>query len=202
MRVASGQDNACRGVGPAKCICRRIARGGDGPPERPSSTVHVGCSGWIYAQWRGLFYPAELEVDEVGRSRAGNSRARAPEPPPGPASTSLRRAVIWPMASAGQGAAGGRLTTSVSAASPAIAPASAFLAKRGRWYSGRNHRTLPARSSSRRRSCDHSQRGYDPVPQSPTQNRRTPLGDLGNPGRGTCPRGEAVHGGDPRVMTS
>ena len=35
------------------------------PPDRngakATAAVHVGCSGWIYAHWRGLFYPRDLK---------------------------------------------------------------------------------------------------------------------------------------------
>ncbi|MFL6749104.1 MAG: DUF72 domain-containing protein, partial [Sphingomicrobium sp.] len=24
------------------------------------ASIRVGCSGWVYKHWRGLFYPAEL----------------------------------------------------------------------------------------------------------------------------------------------
>jgi uncharacterized protein YecE (DUF72 family) len=30
------------------------------PPRRPEHAIHVGCSGWFYWKWRGLFYPSDL----------------------------------------------------------------------------------------------------------------------------------------------
>jgi uncharacterized protein YecE (DUF72 family) len=29
------------------------------PPELTSMDVHIGCSGWFYSHWRGIFYPAQ-----------------------------------------------------------------------------------------------------------------------------------------------
>ena len=40
------------------------------PPRRrtrsnaPAQIIHVGCSGWFYWKWRGLFYPAELPTGD------------------------------------------------------------------------------------------------------------------------------------------
>jgi uncharacterized protein YecE (DUF72 family) len=30
--------------------------------SRPSAPVRIGCSGWVYKHWRGLFYPEKLAV--------------------------------------------------------------------------------------------------------------------------------------------
>lgn len=30
------------------------------PPQKLEPAVHIGCSGWFYWKWRGLFYPADL----------------------------------------------------------------------------------------------------------------------------------------------
>ena len=31
---------------------------------KPSGTARIGCSGWVYKDWRGLVYPAELPTRE------------------------------------------------------------------------------------------------------------------------------------------
>jgi uncharacterized protein YecE (DUF72 family) len=31
--------------------------------ERPTPVIHVGCSGWQYRHWRGVFYPRDLPAD-------------------------------------------------------------------------------------------------------------------------------------------
>ena len=31
-------------------------------PDRHPAPVRIGCSGWIYKHWRGLFYPQNLPV--------------------------------------------------------------------------------------------------------------------------------------------
>ena len=28
--------------------------------QRPHGDIHVGCSGWVYKHWRGIFYPEGL----------------------------------------------------------------------------------------------------------------------------------------------
>jgi uncharacterized protein YecE (DUF72 family) len=35
-----------------------------GPELQEEARIHVGCSGWFYWKWRGLFYPAELPTDK------------------------------------------------------------------------------------------------------------------------------------------
>jgi hypothetical protein len=34
------------------------------PPSSPARSLNVGCSGWFYWKWRGLFYPSDMPTSE------------------------------------------------------------------------------------------------------------------------------------------
>lgn len=54
----------------------------------PNAPVRIGCSGWVYQHWRGLFYPADLPVkrwfefyaEEFDTVEINNSFYRLPKP--------------------------------------------------------------------------------------------------------------------------
>jgi uncharacterized protein YecE (DUF72 family) len=35
-----------------------------GTPASVTGVAHIGCSGWVYKEWRGLFYPRELKTSQ------------------------------------------------------------------------------------------------------------------------------------------
>ena len=89
------------------------------PDDRRQGRAHVGCSGWVYKDWRGLVYPGDLpqrrwfehyatlfdtvEIDAIRSSpqNAMNSSADIFHPPPmkfiaiaGPAVFALRSMIV------------------------------------------------------------------------------------------------------------
>jgi uncharacterized protein YecE (DUF72 family) len=49
--------------------------GGEHPPVLLKAPVYVGCSGWFYWKWRGLFYPEDLPAGEWFRHYAKHLRS-------------------------------------------------------------------------------------------------------------------------------
>jgi uncharacterized protein YecE (DUF72 family) len=44
------------------CVSVRPAVFGNRTEKRILPLIHIGCSGWVYPHWRGLFYPEKLAV--------------------------------------------------------------------------------------------------------------------------------------------
>ena len=66
-RVARGAQNREDNIGrAAKMHKARLQMEKEGVPKRGKrtsargQTLHIGCSGWFYWKWRGLFYPQDL----------------------------------------------------------------------------------------------------------------------------------------------
>jgi len=68
---------------PCRIVRRMLAH-----PSIPPAPVRIGCSGWIYQHWRGLFYPEKLPVkrwfgfyaEEFDTVEINNSFYRLPRP--------------------------------------------------------------------------------------------------------------------------
>lgn len=62
-REKQREDNVPRA---AKMHEVRLAMEAEGlpPPSPPADSLNVGCSGWFYWKWRGLFYPSEMPTGE------------------------------------------------------------------------------------------------------------------------------------------
>lgn len=44
------------------------------PPKKRGQEIHVGCSGWFYWRWRGIFYPEDLPTSKWFSHYAGKFR--------------------------------------------------------------------------------------------------------------------------------
>jgi uncharacterized protein YecE (DUF72 family) len=62
-REKQREDNVPRA---AKMHEARLAMEAEGlpPPSPPARSLNVGCSGWFYWKWRGLFYPSDMPTGE------------------------------------------------------------------------------------------------------------------------------------------
>jgi uncharacterized protein YecE (DUF72 family) len=57
-------DNLHRAAKMHKARLAMETQSATGPPSTPLGAVYVGCSGWFYWKWRGLFYPDGMPTGE------------------------------------------------------------------------------------------------------------------------------------------